>query len=125
MTLARTWNAVAVKLRSTARPAGVAEVRRRRMMAAGERLIDALKIEKELLDIHMSLTEDEALLDWKESRRTVERLAEDYDWTVAQWREAAGVTAEAEPGVAPPRSEASEWLRQLTTLKVAGGSRAR
>jgi len=89
------------------------------MMAAGDRLIDVLKIERELHPVHMSLTGDEALLAWKKCRRTVERLAEDYAWAVANWRQAVEANAKECARVPPPRSEASEGLTAFVTFKVA------
>jgi hypothetical protein len=108
MTLTQTWNALAGKIFPVAQPAGIAEIRRREMMAAGERLIDVLGIEQELLEIHISLTEDEALLNWQECRRTVDRLTEDYAWAVAKWRESGEETAGNCTRAPSPASKAFE-----------------
>src|SRR5271169_6583595 len=80
-------------------PALSPDIWRREAMAAGERLLDALKIEGELY-VLMSCR-DQMI----ECRRTVEVLAEDYATAVSLWRKAVEAAIEAR------QDEGSESIR--------------
>lgn len=62
------------------------EILRIEMMSVGECLTDALKIERKFGNIDTTEVGDEALREWKERRRAVERQVEEYALAVARWR---------------------------------------
>jgi len=58
------------------------------LAAAGDLLLDALRLEKELSKLDLSRAGDEELEQFRERRTAVEQLAADYISLVAGWREA-------------------------------------
>jgi CheY-like chemotaxis protein len=70
------------------------------MMAAGQRLLDALRLEDEFTRIYADHPVDEVLHRWREARRLVERLQQDYDDSMGRLREAVRTGAsQPEPSV--------------------------
>lgn len=66
----------------------LAETLRQRMMAAGERLHFALKLEGQLHDFLLKDEDPVLFAQWKECRRTVDAFAEDYASSVTAYRKA-------------------------------------
>jgi hypothetical protein len=65
-----------------------AEILRKEMLAIGEMLSNGLGLEHELAQLVTDHPSDQNLIErWKESRRAVERLAEDYAKAVERYRQ--------------------------------------
>ena len=65
-----------------------AEIMRKEMVAIGEMLSNGLALEHELTQLVTDHPSDENLVErWKESRRTVERLAGEYARAVERYRQ--------------------------------------
>jgi hypothetical protein len=56
------------------------------MIACGDRLIEAQRLEASLSDVYAE--SQQGFTEWQESRRWVESLAAEYAAAVGQWREA-------------------------------------
>ena len=67
------------------------EVAWRDMTAAGDLLIDALRLEQEFNETDPTKAEGDELERWRLHRNTVECIAEDYASAVSKWREALQV----------------------------------
>jgi hypothetical protein len=64
------------------------EVFWRDMTAAGDLLIDALRLEQEFSKIDLTEADDDVLERWRLHRKTVKCRVEDYASAVSDWREA-------------------------------------
>jgi len=90
------------------------DVFRKEMMAAGERLKLALRMEDELYRTLVENDEPDLLSEWRECRRSVERFAEDYASALSRYRRAVErATLLEQPSAAengnsrkPPKSDA-------------------
>jgi hypothetical protein len=75
-----------------------AEILRKQMLAIGEMLSNGLALEHELTQLVTDHPSDENLVErWKESRRSVERLAADYAKAVERYRQSVESEARLPP----------------------------
>jgi hypothetical protein len=75
-----------------------AEILRKEMLAIGEMLSNGLGLEQELTQLVTDHPGDENLVErWKESRRSVERLAGDYAKAVERYRQLVETEARLPP----------------------------
>jgi hypothetical protein len=84
-----------------------------RMMALGERLIEAQRLEESLVKICSKRSTTKDLEAWKESRRWVEAFAYEYAEAVREWRE--GIEAQLAAEVKGPKR--TKLLQALTPLQ--------
>lgn len=69
------------------------DIKQKEMMIAGDRLLDALNIERELGRTPPREGLEARLETWKKSRETVEQLSRSYALAVAKWRASIVETA--------------------------------
>ena len=69
------------------------EVKQNEMMLAGDRLLDALRLERELGKTRPGEGCEEVFERWKTCREAVEQLSRSYALAVARWRESVLQTA--------------------------------
>lgn len=77
----------ATKARSPVSTASRSECLRREMMAAGDLLIEALRLEAAVSNVDATQNGDEALEQYRWRRKTMEVRAQDYVAAVARWRQ--------------------------------------
>lgn len=85
------------------------EALRREMMAAGNRLLSALKLEERLASqLNKDSANTELLNQWLDARKAVENEASAYTLAIAQYRESMGVV------LVPVRRKRAANLRPST-----------
>jgi hypothetical protein len=90
----------------SARTIAETEILRREMMAAGERLLQALATERLFFRLDPDDETSEIIALWKECRKIVDEFSDDYAMTTARWRlsaEREGIQSRERPIAAPAR----------------------